>query len=82
MTKRELLAAAGLQLLLQPALQAFSPKASANTSPLTQRMIETNGIRLNIAEQGEGPVVLLCHGPTQHQPSHHYRDNNFHLLQS
>ena len=28
----------------------------------TQRMIETNGIRLNIAEQGEGPLVLLCHG--------------------
>ena len=28
----------------------------------TQRLIETNGIRLNIAEQGEGPLVLLCHG--------------------
>jgi pimeloyl-ACP methyl ester carboxylesterase len=28
----------------------------------TQRMIETNGIRLNIAEAGEGPPVLLCHG--------------------
>src|SRR5437879_733509 len=27
-----------------------------------QRMIETNGIRLNIAEQGNGPLVLLCHG--------------------
>ena len=28
----------------------------------TQRMIESNGIRLNIAEQGQGPLVLLCHG--------------------
>jgi len=28
----------------------------------TQRMIESNGISLNIAEQGEGPPVLLCHG--------------------
>ena len=28
----------------------------------TQRMIESNGIRLNIAEQGSGPLVLLCHG--------------------
>lgn len=28
----------------------------------TQRMIRTNGISLNVAEQGEGPVVLLCHG--------------------
>jgi pimeloyl-ACP methyl ester carboxylesterase len=28
----------------------------------TQRMIESNGIRLNIAEQGKGPLLLLCHG--------------------
>ncbi|MBZ9856303.1 alpha/beta hydrolase [Mesorhizobium sp. CA13] len=28
----------------------------------TQRMVETNGIRLNVAEQGDGPLVLLCHG--------------------
>ena len=28
----------------------------------TQRLIESNGIRLNIAEQGKGPPVLLCHG--------------------
>jgi pimeloyl-ACP methyl ester carboxylesterase len=28
----------------------------------TQRMIESHGIRLNIAEQGKGPLVLLCHG--------------------
>ena len=29
---------------------------------VTHRMIETNGIRLHIAEQGEGPLVILCHG--------------------
>ena len=28
----------------------------------THRFIETNGIRMHLAEQGEGPVVLLCHG--------------------
>ncbi|XIA66122.1 alpha/beta fold hydrolase [Bradyrhizobium sp. TZ2] len=28
----------------------------------SQRMIESNGIRLNIAERGNGPLVLLCHG--------------------
>ena len=28
----------------------------------TQRMIESNSTRLNIAEQGDGPLVLLCHG--------------------
>jgi epoxide hydrolase A/B len=33
-----------------------------NLSGLTQRFIESNGIRLNIAEQGKGPPVILCHG--------------------
>jgi pimeloyl-ACP methyl ester carboxylesterase len=29
---------------------------------LTHRIIETNGIRLHVAEQGRGPLVILCHG--------------------
>jgi pimeloyl-ACP methyl ester carboxylesterase len=29
---------------------------------IRHRTIETNGIRLHLAEQGEGPLVLLCHG--------------------
>jgi pimeloyl-ACP methyl ester carboxylesterase len=29
---------------------------------LRQRVVEANGIRLRIAEQGTGPLVLLCHG--------------------
>ncbi len=29
---------------------------------ITHRFVEANGIRLHIAEQGEGPLVLLCHG--------------------
>jgi pimeloyl-ACP methyl ester carboxylesterase len=29
---------------------------------VTHRMIETNGIRLHVAEQGEGPLVILLHG--------------------
>jgi pimeloyl-ACP methyl ester carboxylesterase len=29
---------------------------------VTHRMIATNGIRLHVAEQGEGPLVILCHG--------------------
>jgi pimeloyl-ACP methyl ester carboxylesterase len=29
---------------------------------LKHRMVEANGIRIHIAEQGEGPLVLLCHG--------------------
>ena len=31
-------------------------------SDITHRMIEANGIRLHLAECGEGPLVLLCHG--------------------
>ncbi len=29
---------------------------------IKQRFIETNGIRMHLAECGEGPLVLLCHG--------------------
>ena len=29
---------------------------------ITHRTVEANGIHLHIAEQGEGPVVVLCHG--------------------
>jgi pimeloyl-ACP methyl ester carboxylesterase len=29
---------------------------------LNHRFIETNGIRMHIAEQGTGPLVILCHG--------------------
>jgi pimeloyl-ACP methyl ester carboxylesterase len=28
----------------------------------THRFVETNGIRMHLVEQGEGPLVLLCHG--------------------
>jgi pimeloyl-ACP methyl ester carboxylesterase len=34
------------------------------TSPpeITHRFVNTNGIRMHIAEAGEGPLVILCHG--------------------
>jgi pimeloyl-ACP methyl ester carboxylesterase len=31
-------------------------------SAITHRFVEANGIRLRVAEQGTGPLVLLCHG--------------------
>jgi pimeloyl-ACP methyl ester carboxylesterase len=31
-------------------------------SGITHRFIETNGIRMHLAEQGSGPLVVLCHG--------------------
>src|SRR5262245_13271227 len=29
---------------------------------VTHRILETNGIRMHVAEQGTGPLVVLCHG--------------------
>jgi epoxide hydrolase A/B len=29
---------------------------------LTHRTVETNGIRMHVVEDGDGPLVLLCHG--------------------
>ncbi|MFN8559753.1 MAG: alpha/beta hydrolase [Dehalococcoidia bacterium] len=29
---------------------------------ITHRTVQTNGIRMHIAESGQGPLVLLCHG--------------------
>ncbi|MCR9277100.1 MAG: alpha/beta hydrolase [Pseudomonadaceae bacterium] len=36
--------------------------SSRSWDAISQRRIETNGIHLNIAEQGTGPLVLLLHG--------------------
>jgi pimeloyl-ACP methyl ester carboxylesterase len=32
------------------------------TAEVTRRTIETNGIRVHLAEAGTGPLVVLCHG--------------------
>jgi len=32
------------------------------TAQVTHRTISANGIKLHLAEQGEGPLVVLCHG--------------------
>lgn len=31
-------------------------------SDINHRFVQTNGIRMHVAEQGEGPLVILCHG--------------------
>src|SRR4026207_707791 len=31
-------------------------------SQVQHRVVETNGLRMHIAEQGAGPLVVLCHG--------------------
>ncbi|XVS63479.1 alpha/beta fold hydrolase [Actinosynnema sp. CA-299493] len=40
----------------------MSDQQSASTDGITHRFVETNGIRMHIAEQGEGPLVVLLHG--------------------
>src|SRR4030081_1738933 len=65
MDRRHLLIAPLLPLMpLMPRLEAL-PTATEREGPMnepTQRIVETNGIRPNIAEHGKGPVGLLCHG--------------------
>lgn len=69
MNRRQLLAAALTPLAWRVAPDALASKAFAATSErdgkmskATQRIIECNGIHINIAEQGDGPLVLLVHG--------------------
>lgn len=48
----------------QPSAAAPEPASWVDPAmpEVTHRMIETNGIRLHVAEQGEGPLIILCHG--------------------
>jgi pimeloyl-ACP methyl ester carboxylesterase len=69
MNRRKFLQTMALPLALQPASSLFHSEAFAQAvrqgdtmSDPTQRIIEANNIRINIAEQGSGPLVLLCHG--------------------
>lgn len=41
-----------------------SEKSASNATldAVSHQFIETNGLRMHIAEQGTGPLVLLCHG--------------------
>src|SRR3954466_14287156 len=39
-----------------------SGRLEGGMAEITQRFVETNGIRMHIAEQGTGPLVVLLHG--------------------
>ena len=67
------ISAVAVSAVLAKPLKAANPEPSAaGPGPtswvdpampeVTHRMVETNGIRLHVAEQGEGPLVILCHG--------------------
>jgi pimeloyl-ACP methyl ester carboxylesterase len=61
--RRDLLwsAAAGLATAAVPRIGYPETQEQAMTE-LSHRTVETNGIRMHIVEQGEGPLVVLCHG--------------------
>jgi epoxide hydrolase A/B len=40
----------------------IDPNREETMMETTHRLIETNGIKMRIAEQGQGPLVVLCHG--------------------
>src|SRR5580692_11210100 len=76
LSRRDMLWAAGALTVgaafAKPSIAAAREPSGASAQPtswvdpampeVTHRMIETNGIRLHVAEQGEGPLVILCHG--------------------
>jgi pimeloyl-ACP methyl ester carboxylesterase len=75
LSRREMLWAGALTVgaaFAKPLKAAIAEPSGAGEEPtswvdpmipeVTHRMIETNGIRLHLAEQGEGPLVILCHG--------------------
>ena len=51
------LGAAAVDAICRPKPASAQPAAG-----VTHRTINTNGIRLHVAEKGQGPLVLMCHG--------------------
>jgi pimeloyl-ACP methyl ester carboxylesterase len=75
-SRRDMLRAGGALAIgaafAQPPKAAAAEPSEAEAEPtswvdsampeVTHRMIETNGIRLHVVEQGDGPLIILCHG--------------------
>src|SRR5262245_21743309 len=49
-------------LLVCSLLSTVAFAAETQTAQPTLRFVESNGVRLRIAEMGKGPLVLLVHG--------------------
>jgi pimeloyl-ACP methyl ester carboxylesterase len=60
MRRREFIA--GLGAVTTEATFCFDRVYGQDVGAITHRVIQANGIHLHIAEQGEGPLVLMCHG--------------------
>jgi epoxide hydrolase A/B len=60
MQRREFIAGAGAAAA--DAVYQSSPIYAQAIGGVTHRTVDANGIHLHFAEQGEGPLVVLCHG--------------------
>jgi pimeloyl-ACP methyl ester carboxylesterase len=60
MQRREFIA--GLGAAAGDAVCQSNPIYAQTISGVANRTVEANGIHLHFAEQGEGPLVVLCHG--------------------
>src|SRR5499425_1761572 len=60
MRRREFMA--GLGAAAGDAVFQFDQVYGQGSSAVAHRMVEANGIHLHLAEQGEGSLVVLCHG--------------------
>jgi pimeloyl-ACP methyl ester carboxylesterase len=64
-TRRDLLrfSAAATAAFAAPRIGLSATEGAKMTSgEIRHRTVETNGIHMHLAEQGEGPLVVLCHG--------------------
>jgi len=60
MRRREFIA--GLGAVAIEAVCRSNPIYAQGASGVAHRTVDSNGIHLHFAEQGEGPLVILCHG--------------------
>jgi len=60
MQRREFIA--GLGALAGEAVCQSNPIYAQAVSGIAHRTVQANGINLHIAEMGEGPLVVMCHG--------------------
>ena len=60
MRRREFVA--GLGAAASEAVCRSNPTYAQGASGVAHRTVDSNGIHLHFAEQGEGPLVILCHG--------------------
>jgi hypothetical protein len=60
MRRREFIA--GISAAAGAAVSQFDPIYAQGVSAVTHRTVQANSINLHLAEIGEGPLVVMCHG--------------------